>query len=152
MIHRIGFTCNVLSTHVFIAKTLPPMGIGLILSINFSVGVFTSGIGPTVLSKAGPAMTLMIFGTTCLLAAMIFDIILGDDHGKTPTEIVEEYDDFKYYRPLVSLKKLREFTKGSKTFENNYKKVKVWAYGGILPLAYLIYNLCNLKQSSKALV
>jgi hypothetical protein len=91
------------STHVFCAKTLPPMGIGLVYSIVFSVGVFTSSIGPIVLDKAGPAITLMIFGTACLLVAMVFDIILGDDHGKTPTEIVEEYKNFKYYRPLVSL-------------------------------------------------
>lgn len=103
MIHRVGFTFTVMSTHVFAAKTLPPMGIGLTYSIVFSVSVFTSGIGPVVLHKNGPAITLMIFGTACLLAAMVLDIILGDDHGKTPTEIANEYDNFKYYRPLVSL-------------------------------------------------
>jgi len=148
MISRAGFTCSICSFHVLQARTLPPIGVGLIWMATFGASTFTAGVAPLALDKFGISGTLAVFGTVCAILVPVFDIILGDDEGKSPLEIVREYDNFKYYKPFVSINKIREALNQSETFEPNYKLVWTLVVYGVLPMSWVIYNLLNLEASA----
>lgn len=69
-------------------------------------GTIVSGFAPVALAKFGIPSCLLFFGTICTLVAVVLDIFVGDDQGKTPTEMIEEYASFRYYKPFVSIKRV----------------------------------------------